>query len=513
VTREGRRVALVSRRAAAAIAAGLSQRGFVVDILVEHRAFDAYIERDDRNDAVFLFLPSGDVQAFERLSRVADRAVLQLSLRELDAANLEAAERAMHDARGLIFATEGEREFARRRFGPGLTHKSSIVGAWLDPADADDVSFPLPSAARDRRYLLYVGPREASDELSLLIESFRDFRRNQPLSSLELILAGLGRTATSRARDGIIDVGTPETLELNALLRGALAVAQPDLDEGVPWVLLRAWAAAKPVCVDARCLTKAHAVSASGGGWAAATRAEWAELFASIDHAPGEELDDRGRRGQAYCAAHATRDAVLDKYAKPLESVTDRERFRPADAGARWDVAPNPDVMRTLSDGKINILCVGPFDENADLEAVLAIFAFFLSLGEDARLVLAGAISQDTSFAERVLDKIANAGLAERVLWLEAVPLAVAAACYRTAALLLEFGSRLTNRQPLADAMAFEIPVIVRASPEAREFMGRAGMLVDGGADPLAIAVLARMLVRERALRDAVLREQRARFA
>jgi glycosyltransferase involved in cell wall biosynthesis len=266
-------------------------------------------------DAV-IFLPYLYGPVLRGVPLVRERAWLQPCLHNESYAHLPAVAEAFHAARGLLFNSDGECELALRLYGPGLRDKAFVVGEWIDsPAGVPGATARVGTfVAAQERYVLYLGRRDETKNVGLLIESFRLYRRHDYTSTLKLVLAGPGSTNYHDPAYGIYDLGQVSDAQRDTLLSQCLALFQPSYNESFSRVLMEAWAMSRPVAVNAQCISTSLAVGRSRGGWAATSKGEWAELMGFVDRADAATLAEAGERGRLYYLLHATRDGVLARY-------------------------------------------------------------------------------------------------------------------------------------------------------------------------------------------------------
>jgi glycosyltransferase involved in cell wall biosynthesis len=543
-----------------------TERAFICNGINSRRLVAFLKASYDRYDA-FLFLPYPYGLIALGVDAVARKAVLQPCLHDEAYAYLPTIEAMMHAARELLFNSEAERELALRLYGPGIEEKSGLAGEWIDDrpvAPARRIGNVQP--ARER-YVLYLGKRDRTKQFDVLVEAFRAFRRDDPMSTLKLFAAGPGSVSYASSKHGVVDFGYVSEKAKRSLIGHARALLQPSLNESFSRVVMEAWASGKPVGVNARCRVTARMVAASGGGWCAATKAEWSRLFGNIDAASREGLADVGGRGYAYYLECASRDRVIDRYIECFRRVTPlragktvavvgqatvadpweddarradlvRRRLRqtgidiasapdaldaavvdvrtlpdytPADS-SMWDVTPHPGISRKLADGKLNVLYVGRLDEQACLEQLVAGLAFLLALGDDARLILVGRFDERRQVAERLFAQIGDNGLGERVLLFENVPAPILAACYRNAHLFWSMADGWPVIAPILDAMMFSLPVVAYASAMARVVLGGGGVLFNAKEPLYEAAGLVHVVATDRDLQRTVLAAQRERL-
>jgi glycosyltransferase involved in cell wall biosynthesis len=271
--------------------------------------------RGSSYDAV-VFLPYLYGPILAGLPIVRERAWLQPCLHHECYALVPQVAAMFHQAKGLLFNSDGELELALRLYGPGLREKSHVVGQWIDaPMLASPNGGRIgPFAPAQERYVLYLGRRDETKNVGLLIESYRLYRRHDYATTLKLVLAGPGNTSYHDPAHGIFDLGLLSDAQRDALLAGSMALFQPSYNESFSRVVMEAWSMARPVAVNAQCISTSLAVRRSGGGWTATTKGEWAELMALVDRSEPGVLAEAGERGGAYYLMHGTPDGVLDRY-------------------------------------------------------------------------------------------------------------------------------------------------------------------------------------------------------
>jgi glycosyltransferase involved in cell wall biosynthesis len=291
-----------------------------------------YLRAHGDDYSAFVFIPYMFAPATEGLPLVAERAFLQPCLHDEPAAYLPVVEELFHRARLVLFNSDGERELAARLYGASVFPRSLVVGEGIEPpvASTEQLADALPSELRDDTpFVLYLGRRDELKNTGLLVAAFRRFKEDAPGSPLKLVLAGAGaRSYDERGRD-IFDLGLVSEETKTALLVACRALFQPSRNESFSRVLMEAWSyGARPVAAHRECLATALAVERAGGGWLAATEAEWAQLFSSVARAPVEELAAMGARGRAYATAHADWDSVVARYEELLSAHTGEAHAR-----------------------------------------------------------------------------------------------------------------------------------------------------------------------------------------
>lgn len=317
--------------------------------------------------SAFLFIPYMFATATAGLPLVAERAFLQPCLHDEPAAYLPAVEELFHRARFVFFNSDGERELAARLYGASVFPRGLVVGEGIEPmaAPLEQLADALPAELRDGTpFVLYLGRRDELKNTGLLVAAFRRFKEAEPESQLKLVLAGAGAHSYDERERGIFDLGLVSEETKTALLVGCRALFQPSRNESFSRALMEAWSyGGRPVAAHRECLATAIAVTRAGGGWLAATEAEWMQLFSHVARAPAAELAALGARGRAYAAEHADWDKVVARYEELLRPHAEEPNARASNATQTSTRAPGaihqllPDIVYgdAISNQAINI--------------------------------------------------------------------------------------------------------------------------------------------------------------
>ena len=278
---------------------------------IESQALLNYLRTEGNSYHAFLFLPYMFAPVTLGLPLVAERAWLQPCLHDEPQAYLLETAMLFRTARGLLFNSEGELELALRLYGPGILTRSTIVGEGVEFSPSSDAA--LPGLLRQTRFVLYLGRRESTKNVDQLLRAFQDFKKLNPESELQLVLAGPG-TESLPAADSVHDLGLVSDEVKSSLLEHCQVLVQPSRNESFSRAIMEAWQRSKPVVANSGCLATALAVTKSGGGWTAGSQAEWVEVFTQIDRAPEILLQQLGVKGRSYAEANSDWSLVIDRY-------------------------------------------------------------------------------------------------------------------------------------------------------------------------------------------------------
>ena len=257
------------------------------------------------------------------LPLVPERAVLVPTAHDEPALGLSVYRRLFHAPRAFAFNSVEERRLVHRTFAnqriPG-----DVVGVGVDvPAEGDGARFRTRFAI-DGPYLLYLGRIVESKGCVTLFEHFARWQRSGGVTPATLVLAGRGEPEMPIPRDARIrHVGALSDQQKFDALAGASALVMPSLLESLSIVTLEAWAAERPVIVDARSPVLSSMAARAGAGLAYRSWMEFAEIAELLvtDAALGDRL---GRSGARFVDVTYTWPVVVEKYRDLFAEVAAR---------------------------------------------------------------------------------------------------------------------------------------------------------------------------------------------
>jgi glycosyltransferase involved in cell wall biosynthesis len=180
---------------------------------------------------------------------------------------------------------------------------------------------------------------------------------------------------------------------------------------------------------------------------------------------------------------------------------------------ARWNVPPDPDLMKQLRDGRTNILFVGRIAPNKKQDDLVRAFQRFLVADPSARLILVGSAEKGDPYAVHLRGVIENNGLGDSVIMSGYINDSQLAGYYRTADLFWSMSEHEGFCVPLVEAMWFDIPILAYRSTAVPETLGDAALMFIEKGDLDAVAAMASLLLSDRTLRQRLISAQRRRRA
>lgn len=230
---------------------------------VNSKGLYEHIAKEGEKFDVLLFAPYLFATTFWGALIHPKRSVLIPCLHDEPYAYLQVFKHLFQEVRGFLFNANPERELARTIYElEDLDSRSEFVGMGFYQSASTAVQSQINTP-----YLLYSGRKEQGKNLDLLISYFQSYRQMNPESNLELVLIGSGEiNFLEKLPEGVTDLGFVSELEKLSLMKGALALCQPSVNESFSIVLMEAWLQKTPVLVHARCaVTKDHALTSNGG--------------------------------------------------------------------------------------------------------------------------------------------------------------------------------------------------------------------------------------------------------
>src|SRR5438132_2320887 len=165
-----------------------------------------------------------------------------------------------------------------------------------------------------------------------------------------------------------------------------------------------------------------------------------------------------------------------------------------------FDVEPDPDVLRGLSDERTDILAVGQILPQKAVHKVVAAFARYREGDPTARLWLVGSHAMSEAYLATVREAVRRHGLDGVVTLTGSVPMPALVAYYRGATAFVTLSEHEGFCVPLLEAMRSGLPIVASDAGAIPDTLGDAGILLSETA-PDAVAAALERTVRDPALR------------
>ena len=163
------------------------------------------------------------------------------------------------------------------------------------------------------------------------------------------------------------------------------------------------------------------------------------------------------------------------------------------------------------SDGYTNILFVGRIAPNKKHEDLIAAFAYYKkNVNPKSRLILAGSyVGMERYY--KALKNYVSALMVEDVVFTGHTSFASILAYYKIADVFLCMSEHEGFCVPLLEAMFFEKPIVAFDSCAVPDTLGGSGVLIKDK-DPVFVSLLIDRIVKDKALREQIIRKQNERL-
>jgi len=230
--------------------------------------------------------------------------------------------------RGCLFNAEPEMELARSLYGE---IPSGVVGMGFDMPIPEYVEGLEPYFSDDTPYILYLGRKETGKNVQILIDYFVE-AKVQGLLPQRLKLAILGGGSFDDlhrpevlSRGDIVDLPHMGERDKQRLLRHALYLCQPSINESFSIVIMEAWMVGTPVVVHGACPVTRHHVEHSRGGLYFSSALDLAGVTNYFLATPQARYH-HGMAGAEYVRTAYSWESVLERF----DAVIDRILANPS---------------------------------------------------------------------------------------------------------------------------------------------------------------------------------------
>ncbi|MBF0171392.1 MAG: glycosyltransferase family 4 protein [Nitrospinae bacterium] len=277
---------------------------------------------DHKKERLYFFIPYLFGTSINGSAVAPERSWLIPCLHDEGYAAMELTRRMFDRVNGALFNSNAEMRLALRLFDGMKGSEAILMGEGVDEIDgADAARFRAKHGLGDDPFLLYVGRRDATKNVPLLIQYFTKYVASNPARRLKLYLIGSGQVhIPAEAKGAIVDLGFVSVAEKNDAHAAATALCQPSVMESFSLVVMDSWRCGRPVLVHAACGPTREAAMDSGGGLAFGSYAEFAEMVdffaANPDHAA-----QMGRQGQRFVEERYSWGVICTRFKRVLAAA------------------------------------------------------------------------------------------------------------------------------------------------------------------------------------------------
>ena len=304
----------------------LAERWYLAK-MVHSPSLYAYLRANREAYDHFVFLPYMFGTTVRGSLAVPGKAVIVPCLHDERYAYMRLYRRIMRRAEGVVFLVRAEQRLANRLYEIPLARQLLLGGiVRTDPPTGEPARFRAKYGLVGP-YVLCVGRKILGKNLPWLVDCFAHARAASPaLRDVRLVLVGEGDLQyPADAHPGVVDLGYVPEEDKQDAYAGALALAQPSLNESFSIVMMEAWLQGTPCLVAARCEVTRDHVEESGGGLSFADGRGLAAALERLLADPAARAA-MGARGSTYVRTRYARDAIVERFLGFLERLRGARR-------------------------------------------------------------------------------------------------------------------------------------------------------------------------------------------
>lgn len=290
---------------------------------VNSQGLYAYIAAHGREFDALFFAPYLFGTTFWGSLIQPERAVLIPCLHDEAYAYLEVIGSMFRQVRGCLFNARPEQQLAQQLYGSVV---GAEVGMGFDPLDGEAYASLSPLPHVPSPYLLYVGRKETGKNAHLLVDYFVSAKDQGLLPEhVRLVIAGGGsfddlHRPKAQGRSDIIDLSHTSEEEKLRLMRHALLLVQPSVNESFSIVIMESWLVGTPVVVHAHCAVTRDHVVRSGGGLYFANESDFVGIVREFIKRP-QLRDALAASGRRYVLTQYAWPAVLRRFDEAMTTI------------------------------------------------------------------------------------------------------------------------------------------------------------------------------------------------
>jgi glycosyltransferase involved in cell wall biosynthesis len=281
----------------------------------------AYLKENEGEYDAFVFFTYLYATTYFGFPLVADRAILVPLAHDEWPIYFSMWEPVFRSARSLVFNSEEEAAFLRRRF-PDASLTGPIAGMAVEPPSHVDADSFRRTYGIEGPFALYVGRLDESKGVGQLLRDFGAYRRWTGDERTELVL--LGKQVMDPGKQPRVRIlGFVPELEKWSALAACDVLVMPSPYESLSIALLEAWTLGKPVLVNARSEVLVGQCRRSQGGLWYSTTDEFSAALDLLLH-DGRIRDGLGAQGAAFVAKNYRWPRIIEAYRESISAVCGR---------------------------------------------------------------------------------------------------------------------------------------------------------------------------------------------
>lgn len=280
-------------------------------------SMQSYITRNKNNFDAFIFYTYLYAHTWFSLRDVQEKSILVPLAHDEWTIHLNFWDKFFSMARNLIFMTDSEKNFLRKRFN-NLNLSGPTVGFAIDkPFSLSPLSF-RNNYNIDDNFVLYLGRVDPSKGCESLFENFLKINCGRNINPSKLVVIGNAFMDVPKHPD-IINLGqVDEQTKWNALAACQFLI-MPSENESLSIVLLEAWSVSKPVLVNGNCQVLVDQCMKSNGGLWYTNDEEYEKCSRLLTE--GQYANALGKSGNEFVEKNYSWKMIEKKFRKVVEEM------------------------------------------------------------------------------------------------------------------------------------------------------------------------------------------------
>ena len=271
-------------------------------------ALRSYVQLHAPRFDAFAFFSYLYATTYEILPMVAEKATLWPFAHDEWMLKMSLWDRLFALPRRIVLSSHEEAHLIRQRF-PTLGVPTDVIPTGVAPMPGSDAARFRSTLGIDGPFALYLGRIDASKGCDTLVNFFRRYAQGQPVIR-KLVLAGDQQMPLSDDRAIVVAGALDERTKWDALAAASVVII-PSALESLSLVVLEAWAAGRPVLVNAASpVLVGQCRRANGGVWYAG----YDEFAAALDLLAGEAGAKLGMQGRAFVSRQYLWEDAVEAY-------------------------------------------------------------------------------------------------------------------------------------------------------------------------------------------------------
>lgn len=220
-------------------------------------------------------------------------------------------------AKGIIWNTDAEQEFALRRFPHIRSIPSIMAGIGVDVPEGELPN--IPESIQGKDYIVYAGRIDESKGCGDMFRCFEQYKKKHPQSNLKLVLIGKPVMKIPKHRD-IINLGFVSNEMKFAVMRAAKALVLFSQYESLSMVVLESMTMGRPVLVNGKCeVLKGHCIKGEAGLYFTSAREFDETLDYLLEH--DDVYNAMCNNGKIYVRENYQWDVILERISHLIDGI------------------------------------------------------------------------------------------------------------------------------------------------------------------------------------------------